>query len=310
MEMEIATFPTIGGARASTKAAANETTLQLQWMKRWAYSRSTAQIKYGSCSKFPTNNTLHLAIWIHNLNTKALHWGATGSAALTIIDISSQTPFWSIKWFWTWWKLKGHGSWLTSFEMGACGLNWQNNSINVGTFSLTQLYSFGSRSQFNRTSSLQFRCCIFFLSWRSVGRFNSSWKQMHRTCVSKSRPRSRPSLLWFLHILAHTCFKIVGVISFHIDSHWLYLHKGTAAYAAPLLRCDPPGKTKLFSLLQASFHHPVHWRRNHPWIDPKQASCGLQVCRALSGEIWRIFPETCVGKQYIGTLLNRAREKK
>lgn len=30
MEMEIATFPTIGGARASTKAAANETTLQLQ----------------------------------------------------------------------------------------------------------------------------------------------------------------------------------------------------------------------------------------------------------------------------------------
>lgn len=30
MEMEIATFPTLGGARASRKAAANETTLQLQ----------------------------------------------------------------------------------------------------------------------------------------------------------------------------------------------------------------------------------------------------------------------------------------
>ena len=98
-----------------------------------------------------------------------------------------------------------HESWLTSFEMGACGLNWQNNSINVGTFSVTQLYSFGSRSQFNRTSSLQFRCCIFFLSWRSVGRFNSSWKQMHRTCMCfkvKTQVKTITSMV-FAHSCAH-----------------------------------------------------------------------------------------------------------
>ena len=173
---------------------------------------------------------------------------------------------------------------------------------NVGTFKLTLLYSFGSRSQLNRTGSLQFRCCIFFLSWRSVGRFNSSWKRIHRTAH------------FFVRFCAHASKLSDSYYAICTDFVCL---RGRRLMLHPFFVA--PGKTKLFSLMQSSFHHPVHCRRNHPWIDPKQVICDLQVCCTLSGGIWRIFLLTKtvkidfnphVDKQYMGTLLNTARGKK